>query len=106
MKDQRVIYISYNGATEPVSQSQVIPYLKALSRTGYSFDLVTFEKKRHSLFDYVLIKKFESSPKFSDIFMFLSVYDYLQLEKIKLSSGTDKVTVGYDIYIFQKKGKG
>lgn len=45
MKDQRVIYISYNGATEPVSQSQVIPYLKALARKGYSFDLVTFEKK-------------------------------------------------------------
>ena len=42
---QRIMYISYNGATEPVSQSQVIPYIKALSKKGYSFDLVTFEKK-------------------------------------------------------------
>ena len=42
---QRIMYISYNGATEPVSQSQVIPYIKAFAKMGYSFDLVTFEKK-------------------------------------------------------------
>lgn len=42
----RALYISYNGITEPITQSQVIPYLKGLSREGIKFCLLTFEKKR------------------------------------------------------------
>jgi glycosyltransferase involved in cell wall biosynthesis len=39
------LYISYDGALEPLGQSQVIPYLRGLSRRGTKFALVTFEKK-------------------------------------------------------------
>ncbi len=41
----RVLYISYDGMTDPLGQSQVIPYLKGLSKLGYSFTLISFEKK-------------------------------------------------------------
>src|SRR6202171_314311 len=40
----RVLYISYNGMLDPLGQSQVIPYLKELSRQGVQFTLLSFER--------------------------------------------------------------
>jgi glycosyltransferase involved in cell wall biosynthesis len=45
-KTIKSLYISYNAITEPIVQSQVIPYLKGLSKRGIKFYLLTFEKKR------------------------------------------------------------
>lgn len=41
-----VLYISYDGATDPLGRSQILPYLKGLSRKEYTFFLLSFEKKR------------------------------------------------------------
>ena len=41
-----VLYISYNGLLEPILSSQVIPYLRNLSRDGFRFVLLTFEKRK------------------------------------------------------------
>src|SRR5258706_5149183 len=40
----QVLYISYDGMTDQLGQSQVIPYLIGLSRKGYQFTLLSFEK--------------------------------------------------------------
>ena len=40
----RVLYISYDGALDPLGQSQVVPYLEGLSALGHTFSLLTFEK--------------------------------------------------------------
>ncbi len=40
-----VLYLSYDGMTDPLGQSQVIPYLQGLSKAGYSFTLISFEKE-------------------------------------------------------------
>ncbi|HLP20698.1 MAG TPA: glycosyltransferase [Chitinophagales bacterium] len=40
-----VLYMSYDGMTDPLGQSQVIPYIKGLSKLGYHFTLISFEKK-------------------------------------------------------------
>jgi glycosyltransferase involved in cell wall biosynthesis len=42
---QKVLYISYDGMTDPLGQSQVIPYLLGLSKKGYRITLLTFEKR-------------------------------------------------------------
>lgn len=42
---KEVIYISYDGMTDPLGQSQVLPYLSGLSSMGYSFHLISFEKE-------------------------------------------------------------
>jgi glycosyltransferase involved in cell wall biosynthesis len=42
---KKVLYISYDGMTDPLGQSQVIPYLKGLRKMGYRFCLVSAEKK-------------------------------------------------------------
>lgn len=46
MVDSRphVAYVSYNGLTEPLGASQVLPYVRELS-AKYRFTLVSFEKK-------------------------------------------------------------
>lgn len=42
----RVLYISYDGMTDPLGQSQVIPYLEGLSQLGHEITLLSFEKKQ------------------------------------------------------------
>lgn len=44
LSKRRVLYISYNGMLDPLGQSQVIPYLKELSRAGIQFTLLSFER--------------------------------------------------------------
>lgn len=41
---KQVLYISYDGMTDPLGQSQVLPYITALSKQGYSFTLISCEK--------------------------------------------------------------
>ena len=41
----KVLYISYDGMTDPLGQSQVLPYLVALTLKGYQFTILSFEKK-------------------------------------------------------------
>ena len=43
--DTKCLYISYDGMTDPLGQAQVIPYLIGLSKNGYSFSLISCEKK-------------------------------------------------------------
>lgn len=40
-----VLYISYDGMTDPLGQSQVLPYLRGLSKKGYQISLISCEKK-------------------------------------------------------------
>lgn len=40
-----VLYLSYDGMTDPLGQSQVLPYLRGLSKEGYQFHLISFEKE-------------------------------------------------------------
>src|SRR2546430_1810589 len=44
LADKRVLYISYNGMLDPLGQSQVIPYLKELSKLGVRFWLLSYER--------------------------------------------------------------
>lgn len=45
IKVTNILYLSYDGMTDPLGQSQVIPYLIGLSERGYRFHLISFEKK-------------------------------------------------------------
>jgi glycosyltransferase involved in cell wall biosynthesis len=44
-KPKQVLYLSYDGMTDPLGQSQVLPYLIGLTKQGYRFSLISFEKK-------------------------------------------------------------
>lgn len=42
--NKNVLYISYDGMTDPLGQSQVLPYIIGLSKKGYRFTLISAEK--------------------------------------------------------------
>lgn len=41
---KNILYISYDGMTDPLGQSQVLPYICGLSELGYRFSLISAEK--------------------------------------------------------------
>jgi glycosyltransferase involved in cell wall biosynthesis len=43
----RVLYVSYDGMTDPLGQSQVIPYLKGLAARGHQITVLSCEKPRN-----------------------------------------------------------
>ncbi len=56
MTTQNVLYLSYDGLTDPLGQSQILPYLEGLSKE-YSITLITFEKKDRFVNDSDIHKK-------------------------------------------------
>ncbi len=50
------LYISYDGALDPLGSSQIIPYLIGLSQKGINFTLLTYEKKQRLAQTQVLNK--------------------------------------------------
>ena len=46
IKSKNILFISYDGMTDPLGQSQVIPYLAGLSARGYSFTILSCEKQK------------------------------------------------------------
>ena len=43
---KNILFISYDGMTDPLGQSQVIPYLVRLAKCGYRFTILSCEKTR------------------------------------------------------------
>lgn len=41
---EKVLYLSYDGLTDPLGQSQILPYLAGLARLGHRISIVSFEK--------------------------------------------------------------
>lgn len=44
---RQVLYISYDGLTDPLGQSQIIPYLRLLAKRGFSIVILSFEKRQN-----------------------------------------------------------
>jgi glycosyltransferase involved in cell wall biosynthesis len=45
MKNSKVLYLTHDGLTDPLGQSQILPYVIGLSKKGLSFTIISFEKK-------------------------------------------------------------
>ncbi len=39
------LFLSYDGLTDPLGQSQILPYLLGLSQSGYQINIISFEKE-------------------------------------------------------------
>ena len=42
---KQVLYLSYDGITDALGQSQILPYVLGLEKLGHSFHMISFEKK-------------------------------------------------------------
>jgi glycosyltransferase involved in cell wall biosynthesis len=45
MQNKHILYITYDGLTDFLGQSQVLPYILGLEEKGYRFSILSFEKK-------------------------------------------------------------
>lgn len=54
---KKILFISYDGMTDPLGQSQVIPYLQGLSRAGFKIFLLSCEKKQVFLQNKPVVEK-------------------------------------------------
>ena len=84
-----ILFISYDGMTDPLGQSQVLPYLVGLTRHGFRFTILSCEKNQNYRLHkdeinailkpypikWVAIRYHKNPPVFS------SMYDVLMLKK-------------------------
>lgn len=53
-----VLYLSYDGLTDPLGQSQILPYLAGLTALGYIITIISFEKKDRLKTSYQKIRQY------------------------------------------------
>jgi len=86
---KNILFISYDGMTDPLGQSQVIPYLIGLTRYDYQFTILSCEKpQRFNLYKNEIENLLNLYPiKWEPIQyhkkppVFSSIYDVYQLKK-------------------------
>ncbi len=55
--NKNILYVTYDGMTDPLGQSQVLPYLIGLTKYGYKFTILSFEKKdRYTKYRHIIEK--------------------------------------------------
>lgn len=84
----KILYLSYDGLTDPLGQSQILPYIIGLSKQQYFFYIISFEKKERFLINKKYIKEIckqnnitwiplsytKKPPLFSTVFDILRLY--------------------------------
>lgn len=58
-----ILYLTYDGLTDTLGQSQILPYLKGLADQGYPISIISFEKKDRYSIAASGIKKLTDSHK-------------------------------------------
>lgn len=98
METKRILFISYDGMTDPLGQSQVIPYLSNLTRFGYTFTILSCDKpdkyKANEQYVRQLIQSFPiewvSVPYHKNPPVLSSLYDFYTLRRTALKLHREK----------------
>jgi Glycosyltransferase len=88
--NKNVLYLSYDGLTDPLGQSQVLPYLIGLTYQGYKFTILSFEKKERLKREGSVIKELVTSAGIrwvplsftTEPPVFSKMYDRYRLKKL------------------------
>jgi glycosyltransferase involved in cell wall biosynthesis len=84
---KKILFISYDGMTDPLGQSQVIPYLAGLTKHGYSFTILSCDKPDKYAANKAYVQKlmdphgiqWVSIPYHKNPPVLSSVYDFFRL---------------------------
>lgn len=87
-----ILFISYDGMTDPLGQSQVIPYLTGLTKHGYQFTILSCEKRDAFNLHKKNIKK--TLENFS-----------IKWEPIPYHKKPPVLSSVYDVWMLKKKAK-
>jgi glycosyltransferase involved in cell wall biosynthesis len=88
MTPKKILFISYDGMTDPLGQSQVIPYLAGLSKFRYEFTILSCDKpdryKKYKTHIVGILKPYSinwvSIPYHKKPPLLSSVYDFYNLK--------------------------
>jgi glycosyltransferase involved in cell wall biosynthesis len=92
MNHVKIIYISYDGMTDPLGQSQVLPYLIGLSNLNFEIHLVSFEK----------VEKFKLKKDFIEK---LLKNTHIIWHPLKYHQSPPVLSTLYDLWVLNKKAK-
>jgi Glycosyltransferase len=89
---KKILFISYDGMTDPLGQSQVIPYLAGLTKYGYTFTILSCDKphlyQKNKAYVEQQLRPYPirwiSIPYHKNPVVFSSIFD---LYKLKLKAG-------------------
>jgi glycosyltransferase involved in cell wall biosynthesis len=89
LTEKHILFISYDGLTDPLGQSQIIPYLKGIAQHGYRFTILSCDKpdayQSNQVYVERLLQNFAirwiSIPYHKTPPVLSSVYDYIALKK-------------------------
>ena len=87
-----ILYLSYDGLTDPLGQSQVLPYIIGLTKEGYTFTIISFEKKDRYFLQKEFIEKicFENNIKWVPLFytkrppILSTIFDLWKMKRLSL----------------------
>ena len=87
-----ILYLTYDGLSDPLGQSQILPYLVGLAEKGYEITVISFEKnelKAESKKLKVIPLKYHKSPP-----VLSTLYDIYRLrQEIKKVFKTHKIDI-------------
>jgi glycosyltransferase involved in cell wall biosynthesis len=91
---KRALFISYDGMTDVLGQSQVLPYLLGLRKRGYEISILSFEKKDRYRNEGQLIRNMVAAAGIAwipltysgRIPLFSKVYDLWQMRRTALKT--------------------
>lgn len=89
-KNKNILFISYDGITDPLGQSQVLPYLVGLSKLGYSITLLSCEKPERFEKNKAIIEEITKSNN-------------IDWQPISFTAHPPVLAKYYDLYRLEKK---
>ena len=90
MQKTHILFVSYDGMTDPLGQSQVLPYIREISKSNFRYTLISFEKQ-------------ERYVKFSEVIFQICSDSNIQWEPIKYADKIPIVSTIWNIIRLQKK---
>jgi len=88
----RVLYLSYDGLTDGLGQSQVLPYIFGLEALGHAFTIISFEKK-------------DRYSKYSEVIRNLLHGKNIQWEPLIYTASPPIISTVYDVMRLRQKAK-
>jgi glycosyltransferase involved in cell wall biosynthesis len=89
MSNKNILYLTYDGLTDPLGQSQILPYLVGLRKLGHRITIISFEKKERQSYTQQIVRicqeadihwiplQYHKSPP-----IFSTIFDLLYLKKV------------------------
>ena len=90
MKPKHILFVSYDGMTDPLGQSQVLPYIREITKANYEYTLISFEKSDRYI-------------KFNDAISKICLESNINWQPIRYADKIPIVSTIWNVFRLQRK---